>query len=540
MSEDLTHQRFIVPRENRSLLAIPPLEDAPELFRDNRVRLSSAECQLHGRSLADLRSVTRCDAVKLATSYTSSLIGVDLPDVVAQSLVVSGHQPELFHVGVWAKNFSLSAVAARCQATAVNLIIDNDTMNSTSIRVPVGNRDHLRFERVPFDTPRATQPWEEATLQDRETFEQFGPSIHRSIKSNWGYDPLIASAWNAAIDVSRRSTRLCDALTAARVKVEREWGIRNLELPMSKLCESDSFLWFVGHLLMRHRELFTIYNQTVRDYRQYYRIRNPTQPVPDLEQTGDWYEMPFWVWGKGDFQRNALFVRRTGSQCELRKGNEVIATVPYVEDGTLEPVVDVLRDLPRRGIRLRTRALTTTLFARLCLADLFLHGIGGAKYDEMTNRICREFFGIQAPDFLTVSATLYLPLGTAFETTEVELRSIHHQIRDVIYNPDRHLNGRPDVQSLTREKADILATAHSMRLSGELKGHLNRGQHRRISEIRAALSQYVKPIQTEYEHKRATVRAQLTANSLIRNREFAFVLYPEELVRDFLVPLSRV
>ena len=158
----------------------------------------------------------------------------------------------------------------------------------------------------------------------------------------------------------------------------------------------------------------------------------------------------------------------------------------------------------------------------------------------MTNRICHEFFGLQAPDFLTVSATLYLPLGKAFETTEIELRSIQHQIRDVIYNPDRHLNGRPDVQSLIQEKEALLAEAHSMRLSGELKGHLNRGQHRRINEIRAALAQYVKPVQTEYEHKRVTVRAQLNANSLIRNREFAFVLYPEELVRDFLVPLSRV
>ena len=40
--------------------------------------------------------------------------------------------------------------------------------------------------------------------------------------------------------------------------------------------------------------------------------------------------------------------------------------------------------LQTRGIKLRSRALTTTMFVRLFLADAFLHGIGGAKYDEVT------------------------------------------------------------------------------------------------------------------------------------------------------------
>lgn len=539
MSEDLTHQRFIVPRENRSLLAIPPLEDAPDRLRENQASLFSASCELHGRSLSDLRASTRRDAIALARSYTSALIGDDVPNVAPQSLVVSGHQPELFHIGVWAKNFSLAGIAARCHATAMNLIIDNDTMTSTSIRVPMGARDHLRFDRIPFDTPRAAQPWEEALLRDRTTFEQFGSQIHRTIKENWGYDPLIASSWDAAIAVSKESARLCDALTATRVKLERKWGVRNLELPMSRLCETDSFLWFVAHLMMRHRELFAIYNQTVADYRRYHRIRNPTQPVPDLERADGWFELPFWVWGRGDYQRAALFIRQTGQQFELRKGEDIIASGPYVENGSLEAVVDVLRELPKRGLRLRTRALTTTLFARLFLADLFLHGIGGAKYDEMTNRICHELFGIEAPDYLTVSATLYLPLGAAFSTTDADLRAVDHRIRDLVYNPDRHLDHQPEIQSLVQEKKKILSDAQSLRRSGELKGHLTRNQHRRLNEIRATLVQHVRPIQADYESRRTTLRAQLTANSLIRNREFAFVLYPEDLVYDFLVPLSH-
>ena len=55
------------------------------------------------------------------------------------------------------------------------------------------------------------------------------------------------------------------------------------------------------------------------------------------------------------------------------------------------------QDLPARGVRLRTRALTTTMFARYLLGDLFIHGIGGAKYDELGDEIARGFFGIEPP-----------------------------------------------------------------------------------------------------------------------------------------------
>ena len=51
------------------------------------------------------------------------------------------------------------------------------------------------------------------------------------------------------------------------------------------------------------------------------------------------------------------------------------------------------------GCKVRSRALTTTLFARLLLADLFLHGIGGGKYDELTDELMRRFFGCRAAGF---------------------------------------------------------------------------------------------------------------------------------------------
>ena len=62
------------------------------------------------------------------------------------------------------------------------------------------------------------------------------------------------------------------------------------------------------------------------------------------------------------------------------------------------------------GLKVRSRALTNTLFARLFLSDLFIHGIGGGKYDELTDDIIRRFYECEPPDFLVLSATRLLPL----------------------------------------------------------------------------------------------------------------------------------
>ncbi len=68
------------------------------------------------------------------------------------------------------------------------------------------------------------------------------------------------------------------------------------------------------------------------------------------------------------------------------------------------------QQLEARGIKVRSRALTTTLYARLFLADLFVHGIGGGKYDELTDELIQGFFECEPPIYLVFSATRWLPL----------------------------------------------------------------------------------------------------------------------------------
>ncbi len=89
-------------------------------------------------------------------------------------MILAGHQPELVHPGVWFKNFVLSSLAQRTAAHAVNLLIDNDAVRSTSIRSPAGSVRDPVTAFVPLDDSSAPIPFEERRILNASVFESFG------------------------------------------------------------------------------------------------------------------------------------------------------------------------------------------------------------------------------------------------------------------------------------------------------------------------------------------------------------------------------
>ena len=246
-------------------------------------------------------------------------------------------------------------------------------------------------------------------------------------------------------------------------RIERQWGAGNLELPISRLCELDPFLWFVGHVLAQLPRFCEVYNQILAEYREVNHVRSRTHPVPELIEKDGWLEAPFWVWRRGDTVRSRLFARQVGREVLLSDGREEFVRLPLSPTMDACCAVEVLRDLPQKGIRLRPRALTTTLFSRLCLADLFVHGIGGAKYDEMTDRILTRFFGVPVPGFLTLTATLHAELAEPFPVAPEDAARIQRLLRDLHWNPDRHLSADQDPEAgrLIAEKESLVSAMKS-------------------------------------------------------------------------------
>jgi hypothetical protein len=234
-----------------------------------------------------------------------------------------------------------------------------------------------------------------------------------------------------------------------------------------------------------------------------------------LARDGDWLESPFWAWRAGIGRRERLFARTINGRLQLRAGQEQWPDLPLAGDPAAW-----LR-LEQEGFKVRTRALTTTLFARLLLADAFVHGIGGGKYDELTDELIASFFGFEPPGFVVVTGTLRLPLPR-FNASVDQLHAAERAVRDLDWNPQRHSSGdwREKHAALLKEPSESRRQRRSRR---EALKNLN-------AEMRPLLADKRRQAQDLARRLSSEVRA----NAILGQRDYAFVLYPEEELRRFL------
>lgn len=541
--------RIRVPREHRSLLARPPLQDVDELLLANQRRVESLRTSIQGRSLADLRVWARQQILQLAREYTGFLRGEELVDdprclAADHQLIVGGHQPSLYHPGVWAKNFAVHhVVSAAPQRLGLNLVVDNDVCGGTRVRVPTGTRENPEFEAVPFDQDHHSRPWEDVQLADVERFLRF-PGELRSRMARWGIRPLVHDLWHPAEELVSRTQSLCDLLTALRHRLEVAWGNRNWEVRLSQVCRTDAFLWFASHLLAHAPRFRQVHNEILAEYRLVNRVRSQTHPVPELIEADGWTEVPFWMWTVGDRSRRRVMVRQSGREVQMSDGREVFCTLPLNAQMDACCAVEELRKLDARGIRFRTRALTTTLFSRAVLADLFCHGIGGAKYDEMTDRIFDRFFGIDAPGFLTISATVNLPLAESFPVSPLDEQRLVRQIRDLDFNSDRYLVPRSDdeLTQLLSRKLQLVHEQHVARRAqdeGRPMPPDGYSRYRTLRDVNRKLARYTLDLREKLQTELHETREQLRCNRVLQDREYSFCLFPESLLRPFLTRLGE-
>lgn len=545
--------RLRVPREDGAFLIQPqPSEVLENLTRinDHSELAGSAECHVLNCPLTEFRTAARQEVIAAAARWTSELLGRGVDAAATSPLIMTGHQPELFHPGVFAKNIATSELASR-GGVGLNLVVDNDLMASTRIRVPVGDRDTPGISTVEFDTARAPLPWEEANVADIALLESFSDRIAASMQS-WDIDPMVTEFWPAVIENARQRLErdqcasLAECLTAGRASLEHDWGLGNLELPISQLCETSAFRSFAAHILLNAAEFCRIYNQVLSEYRHTNRLRSSSHPVPELQSARGWIETPFWIWQADNPQRGRLFVRHSEDVLMLATAPDEAATVYSLilkADADYHEAAAALSELQVAGWKLRTRALTTTLFSRLCLCDLFVHGIGGAKYDAMTDRIASRFFSITLPDYLTLSATAWLPLGEPHAAVPADAAKLRQMLRDLQQNPQRHLDGNapPDAKALIAEKLNLIdqqnASGDQQSSNGtSLAGHQ---RYRRFPELNRSLAGFTMEKQATIREELAALEKRLAANRILTSREFSLCLYPRESIRRMFDTLKR-
>jgi hypothetical protein len=403
------------PAEDGQVLIWP---EAPELLRDteaNAARLRSRDYALvHGVPLADLRRDLR------------RWIGHD----DERPLVAMGHQAELYHPGVWAKLPLIDAVATRLGGSAYHLAVDTDEPKHLSLRWPGASEPLLEESPDAHWTGLLTPPTPAHVARVIEAL--------RGAAAGWGFQPLALDVLASLRGLAPEAENLPQALISAFHEHDWKLGLRHHAMLFSPVCRSPSYLTLVCHILSRADHFAADYNAALDEYRRENRIRTPGRPMPNLRCTHDGCEVPFWLDNFSDGSRARATVRRhpEGFALLAPSGDEFVL---HPSAAAAAITSSLAQWLQHHNLRLAPRALTMTMVARLLLADQFVHGIGGARYDQVTDKLIARHFGAIPPRFAVTTATVYFPHAVG-RSRVCEPCVLHegHRLRHRVLGDEKH------------------------------------------------------------------------------------------------------
>jgi hypothetical protein len=496
-----------------------------DLRRQARQRLVAAAIR-YSESLKQSASSIDGAGKSERSGITNLLSG----DPQTQSILMTGHQPVVFHSGLTFKYELSQSIADQQRAIGVAVIIDTDELDAGDFSFPdVADHSSPGLGRL------SSTGWDGPQVVTRQA--SFGRSTGLAslcrVKPVEELQALVAEVTSALVavgcsdaargmrDVTRRiSTLTTTSMMEANLLLRWEAGIgdRLAELPLSHICRFPEVLQLFAGVLSQPFEFAACYNTTLAAYREEHRIRNDVNPFPSLRETVEFSELPFWVVNFQSGTRRILQVRRSPNGRQLLTDDDVLMDlVPGQEAEAIFALLISDRQLVPRGA-----LITVTL--RLLFSDLFVHGTGGGRYDQYTDQLIRSWWHVEPTPFAVASASRYLFTDQRREIQR--LQGMADQLRDLQYNPQRHLGRgifRPAdevmIQQLIDDKEKAVGQLKEARRVGQPADQIGREIQRLSDSLRATVTAQVEP-------QMATLKS-LSEESLatFRNRQWPWFFF---------------
>jgi hypothetical protein len=196
--------------------------------------------------------------------------------------------------------------------------------------------------------------------------------------------------------------------------------------------------------------------------------------------------------------------------------------------------IEQLRTWTETGVRLRPRALTMTMYLRLFLADLFIHGIGGGKYDRLTDHLIQSFFQIPAPGFVVATATFRIPVQRHL-VDQNDLRELRRMLREHWYHPERYVVRCPEndanVTEWVQKKSQLIVETKQSRNAHDW--------HRELAGINEVLRQSLGSQLIQLAAAERQTAEKMRRDQVLASREFPYCAFSEAILRSPLLDLSR-
>lgn len=484
-----------------------------------------AEANARGRlewpiGLQELHAAARSETLQQAREY-SSAIGAEFGENLGHRLVVTGHQPELYHPGVWVKGFLVQRLSEETGALGLDVVVDTDAADRVEMRMPC-MAPEVRICSVPIADGGGAAAYVQLPPPDaavRTRLRESGLASLGTLRA-----PALARHFTTfcdALDVVAQATDdLASCMTAARRAYERPAGTNYMEVSVSAQSRTESYARFAAGLMLDASRFREVMNGALADYRRRTGTRSKLQPFPDLGGDAEAVDVPFWLLDGGT--RKAVSMRRDGTL--------YADGVPVAELG--ERVEDASRQIAGSGLLLAPKAVALTLFERMFVADLFVHGTGGARYDRVTDDVIAGYYGVRPPAFTIASMTLLLPLGARLASAE-DVAALEQRLHRFTHNPDQVL-GEVEFDTIAEcVRAEEIAARK--RELVEAIGQVDADRKAIGAQIREAnedLGRMLQPMIDELSSSLERLRAERQASEVLTDRTYPYCLWDPREVMD--------
>jgi len=374
----------------------PPYAVWSEILRTNLESRPERESSLESSRFKKIRD----ELFSSATSYTKALVelahskgirAISAPVqkyTQAETIVMAGHQPVIYHSGLLYKLEALRRLSDDTRALPIHVVIDTDEGEAGIISWPLVSAGNLEIKRASIGSHGGRDSlYSEQRVADGDTVTRVFNQIKEDLTTS-GLEPVASRAEEVKLAYLALAG---ESLIAANSIVR--WLFSDtamLEVPISELLKGDEFKAVLEEFYSDAPRLVEIYNTTLNNYRKEHRITNAANPFPNMKVDDRGTEMPLWM----------------------------------ISGGAREPVFNKSGQPKQVGEFLATRGSITTLLLRAYCSDLFVHGLGGGKYDRFVEQFAQSYLGVTLPRFVVASRTVSLfPEKVAKLSREVELAS---------------------------------------------------------------------------------------------------------------------
>lgn len=488
----------------------------PSLFKSNQELFNSYKIKIGGKSYRDFCKDLESDILNLIPGKNSGPL--------SRPFISSGHQPVLYHPGILAKNVFIDKVAEENRGTAFDFIIDFDCPSEIGCYT-IAQKEKIERKKEVLLRLESQQPLECCAPPSYNQFKEFCEKNQDYFQA-FSESPITKNIENFfqngknALPVSKN---LADFLLTTRKGFEKG-SLRYLGIMLSSLCKTSSFLLFALHIAEDIKIFFDIYNRQLEKYRINHKLRYKANPFPNLKKDLDKFEIPFWCIKEN--RRKPVYVVHEGPYILFYSENSILFKYKEGDFG------HAFRIIEEKKINLRPKAVSLTLFLRMFFTDIFIHGISGAKYDEVTDGIIEKYFKVKPPGYIAVSLTLFpdLPLNKVPKNEIDNLKTI---IRDIKYNPEI-FETQIDDYELKKKFRKLIEKKQKLLKQGELFKD-KKEHYRQLKSITEELSAFLHMYDLKIKNQLRFLEEKEKEDQVVCFREYPYFLYDVNMVKKMIL-----